>query len=284
MIPLFVNQASADATRFADDLRPAGRFVVVQVAPDRVTQAVANAVASGTTRVAVAGGDGTVSAAAAALARTEAELVVIPTGTLNHFARDHGIPEDPARASAAASSPRVIRVDLGSVNGRIFLNTSSVGVYAHFVRVRERLEPRIGYWASSIAAMVRTFARVRAFPLRLESESVQKAYESPLVFIGVGERELKLPRLGGRIAYGRRGLHVVVVRGRRRARLVAMAFAAAARGIRAISRTPHLDSFVVTRCTIEQHHETVAIDGEIVTLASPLQYELLPGALRLVVP
>jgi hypothetical protein len=74
------------------------------------------------------------------------------------------------------------------------------------------------------------------------------------------------------------------VRGRRRARLVTLAFAAAARGIRALSRTPHLDSYLVPRCTIEQRHSTVAVDGEVVTLRSPLEYELGENALRLVVP
>jgi len=100
----------------------------------------------------------------------------------------------------------------------------------------------------------------------------------------LGERELKLPKLGGRVEHGRPGLHVMIVSGRRRARLVALSFAAAARGVRAVSRTPHLDSFIVERCTIQQRHSTVALDGEVVTLRSPLEYELLRGALRLVVP
>lgn len=284
MIPAFVNQAAGDAVRVGNALRQTGYFEVRPVAPDRVTQAVREAVADGATRVAVAGGDGTISAAAAGVARTPVELVVIPAGTLNHFANDHGIPEDFDGACAVASSPRVRHVDVGWVNGRLFLNTSSVGVYAHFVRVREHLEPGIGYWASSIAAMVRTFARVRAFPIRLESDAVERSYETPLVFIGVGERELKLPKLGGRVAGGRSGLHVMVVKGRRRSRLVALALAAAARGIGAISRTPHLDSFLASRCTIEQRHHAVAVDGEIVTMTSPLEYEVRVGALRLVVP
>jgi hypothetical protein len=63
-----------------------------------------------------------------------------------------------------------------------------------------------------------------------------------------------------------------------------MAFAAASRGLRAVSRTPHLDAFLVDRCEIEQRHSTVAVDGEVVTMTSPLRYELGLGALRLVVP
>lgn len=284
MIPAFVNPAAGNAADVDKALRKAGCFDIRALAPDQLTEAVRNAVEEGATRIAAAGGDGTVAAAAAAIAGTEVELVVIPSGTLNHFARDHGIPTDLDEACAIAEAGRIEAVDVGRVNDRLFLNTSSVGVYANFVRVRERLEPRFGYWLSSALAMVRTFARVQPFHVWFESDAVQRSYETPLVFVAVGERELKRPHLGGRVEGGRSGLHVMVVRGRTRARIVALSFAAAARGLRAISRTPHLDSFLVSSCRIEQRHSTVAVDGEVVTLASPLEYRLDKGALRLVVP
>ncbi len=284
MIPAFVNPAAGNATDVQRALEQAGCFDVHAVPPDRVTQAVRDAVSRGATRVAVAGGDGTVSAAAAAVAGTDVQLAVIPTGTLNHFARDHGIPEDLDRACEIAGSGTAEAVDVAWVNGRLFLNTSSVGIYANFVRVRQRLEPRIGYWLASVVAMVRAFVRVRAFRVWFETDGVQRAYETPLVFIGVGERELKLPTLGNRVEHGRSGLHVMIVRGRTRARLVALSFAAAARGTRTVSRTPQLDSFLLERCRIEQRHSRLALDGEVVTLDSPLQYELGERALRLVVP
>src|SRR6185295_17092357 len=125
---------------------------------------------------------------------------------------------------------------------------------------------------------------MQPFRLQFDSPILEKPYRTPLVFIGVGERELKLPMLGGRTEGGRSGLHVLIVRGRTRARLVALAFAAAARGTRAVNRTPHLDSFLVDRCTIEQRHSTVAVDGEVVKIDSPLEYQLGREALKLVVP
>lgn len=283
-IPAFVNPTAGNASDVDRALRSAGSFDVRDVAPDEVTQAVERAVGEGATRVAVAGGDGTVSAAAAALARTPVELAIIPAGTFNHFAKDHGIPEDVDDACALASAGRVIDADVAWVNGRLFLNTSSVGAYANFVRVREAREPRLGYWLASIYAMGRTLVRLHPFLARVETNDVERAYETPLVFIGVGERELKLPTLGSRMENGRPGLHILIVRGRTRARVVALAFAAAARGTRAASRTPHLESHLVSRCVVEQRHSTVAVDGEVVTLRSPLEYELGRGALRLVVP
>lgn len=284
VIPAFVNPAAGSADEVDAALRKAGCFDVRPTAPGGLTQAVRAAIDAGATRVAAVGGDGTISAAAAAVARTEVELVVIPGGTFNHFARDNGIPTDLDEACAVARSTSIRRVDVAWVNKRLFLNTSSVGVYANFVRVRERLEPRFGYWLSSVLSMIRSFARVQPFLLQFESPVLEKPYKTPLVFIGVGERELKLPLLGGRVEGGRSGLHVLIVRGGTRARLVALAFAAAAKGTRAVNRTPHLDSFLVERCVIEQRHSTVAVDGEVVRIDSPLEYELGRGALKIVVP
>lgn len=284
MIPAFVNPAAGNAEEVDRALRKAGCFDVRDVAPDEVTQAVEASLEEGHARVAAVGGDGTVSAAAAAIARSDAELVVIPAGTFNHFARDNGIPTDLDAACAIANSRAVRATDVAWVNGRLFLNTSSVGAYANFVRIRERVETRAGYWTASAYAAVRTLIRLQAFKVRFESDVLHKDYRTPLVFIGVGQRELKLPTLGNRVDDGRSGLHVMIVRGRTRARLVALAFEAAAKGTRGIARTPHLDSFIVDRCTIEQRHSTVAVDGEVVKMDSPLHYELGRGALRIVVP
>jgi diacylglycerol kinase family enzyme len=284
VIPAFVNPDAGSASQIDQALRRAGGFEIVHVAPAEMTQAARHAIEKGATRVAAVGGDGSVSAIAAAVAKTDVELAIIPAGTFNHFARDHGIPTDADAACEVARSGRVISADVAWVNGRLFLNTSSVGVYANYVRVRERLEPRLGYWLASVYAVVRTFARVRPFRVSFETDHVDRDYLTPLVFIGLGERELKLPTLGNRVAHGRSGLHVLIVRGRTRARLVALSFAAAARGTWAITRTPHLDGFLLDRCSIEQRHSTVAVDGEIVTLQSPLRYEIGRGAVRLVVP
>jgi len=265
-------------------LERSGAFVVHRMPALGITEAVQAAVRGGARRVVAAGGDGTISAVAAAIAEKDVELAVVPAGTFNHFAKDNGIPLDLDEACQLAARGTNIRpVDAAWVNGRLFLNTSSVGVYANFVKGRDKWEPRFGYWAASAISMIRNFVRVQPFSLWFRSESAERPYHTPLVFIGVGERELKLPTLGNRVDGGRRGLHVLIVRGRTRARLVALAFAAASRGLRAASRTPHLDTFLVEHCRIEQKHATLAVDGEIVRLQSPLEYRFGEGALKLVV-
>jgi diacylglycerol kinase family enzyme len=284
VIPAFLNTEVSDPSGVARALERSGAFEIHRLPAIGITEAVQQAVRSGARRVVAAGGDGTISAVAAAIAGTDVELAVVPAGTFNHFAKDNGIPLDLDRAcELAATGTRVEPVDVAWVNDRLFLNTSSVGVYANFVKGRDKWEPRFGYWLASTISMIRNFVRVRPFTLWFAADGMERSYHTPLVFIGVKERELKLPTLGNRVDDGRRGLHVMIVRGRTRARLVALALAAAARGVHAVSRTPHLDSMMLDNCRIEQRHATLAVDGEIVRMASPLEYTFGQGALRLVV-
>ena len=170
------------------------------------------------------------------------------------------------------------------MNDRIFLNTSSVGAYVSFVRARERLERRLGYHIATLVAAAKLLVGMPTFRVSVNVEGLARQYVTPLVFIGVGERELKLPTLGARVPNGRPGLHVMVVRRRSGARALATALAAAARGVRAVAKTPAMDAFVVDACTIESRTRRLAIDGEIVTEVPPLRFRHIPGHLRVVAP
>ena len=284
-IPAIVNSASGTADAAREALAESGAFDVHEVQPDAIASMVKQVVAEGARRVLVAGGDGTIATAAAALLESPAELAVLPGGTLNHFARDLGISTVPSEAVMLASGDESRGVDVGMVNGRIFLNTSSVGVYVRFVRIRERLEPRLGYRVASALAALRILFTVRLMGVEVVVEGRTRFYRTPLVFIGVGERELQLPSLGQRVPGGRRGLHVMVVRGRSKARLLALGLSAVARGMDSTSRTPEFDSFIVDGLRIDMRGMgTVAVDGEIAMLDAPLAFELKRDALTVVCP
>src|SRR5205814_9306462 len=92
-----------------------------------------------------------------------------------------------------------------------------------------------------------------------------------------------LPTLGARVPDGRAGLHVMVVRRRSGARTIALALAAATRGVSAVARTPALDAFLVDSCRIEPRTRNASLDGEIVHVDPPLEYRHLRGHLRVVV-
>ena len=286
-IPAFINPAAGSAREATDALAKVGGFAVQQVDPVDLEDRVRSALQRGANRVLVAGGDGSIASAASALCGAGCELAILPAGTLNHLARDLGLPEDLSEAARLAAGPHVAAIDVARVSGRLFLNTSSVGAYVTFVRTRERWEPRLGYRIASLLAALRILATLRSLRVTVEVEGEKRQYDTPLVFIGVGERELKVPSLGKRIPGGRHGLHVMVVRSRGGASVLALALAAMARGVAAVARTPAMDSFIVDRLRIEPHRPLpttrIAVDGEIVTVDAPLEYELVPKGLSVVV-
>jgi diacylglycerol kinase family enzyme len=286
-IPAFVNTGAGSAGAAVEALRAAGEgaFDVREVTGDALAKEVERAVGEGASRVLVAGGDGSICSAAGVLAGGPVALAVLPGGTLNHFAHNHGIPVEAPAAVELARGGRVAAVDVGRVNGRLFLNTSSVGTYVLFVRTRERMERYLGYRLASLVAGLRVLAQLRSYRVTLDVEGQTRTYRTPIVFIGVGERETKALSLGERVVGGARGLHVIVVRGRTAGRLLAIALAALARGVEQVARTPMLDAFVVDRCRIDlpRARGAVAVDGELVEMTAPLEYELQRDALRVVV-
>lgn len=284
-IPALINAKSgtADAARTAITANAA--FELHEVDPDQIAEQV-RTLASNAARILVAGGDGTIATAAGELLGLPTELAILPGGTLNHFARDMGLPEDATEALALAATGSSRTEDVATVNGRAFLNTSSVGAYVHFVKVREYLERRFGYRVASFFAALRVMVQFRSIAVEMEVDGRRRIYRTPLVFIGVGERELQLPSLGNRVKSGQRGLHVLVVRGRTRARLLATGLSAVARGTKATSRSLEMDSFIVDRVTLTQNRRssTVAVDGELVRLDTPLEYRIERDALTVVCP
>ena len=166
-------------------------------------RASATAVASGARRASRSrcrgGGDGTVSAVAAALAGTSTPLGVLPLGTLNHFAKDAGIPLDLRKAVQTVAARHSKRVDVGRVNDRIFINNSSIGVYPSFVESRERLRPQ-GHskWAALALATADVLRRESEVTIRLEGDARGFCTRTPFVFVGNNEYLAEGLKLGAR--------------------------------------------------------------------------------------
>jgi diacylglycerol kinase family enzyme len=280
----FLNAACGNAEAAREAMTAAG-FELETVQPMELEKRLLQAISAGTKRILVAGGDGTIATAAALTANTETELAILPGGTLNHFARDHGIPTDLGKAALIASDGPIVQADIGYVNDCVFLNTSSLGAYVTFVRERERLEKYVGYSIASLVAFAKIMAEIRTFSVTLEVEGEKKTYRASLVFIGVGERELKLPILGSRVKNGRRGLHVMIVQGRKRARLFALALAGITRGRHEADKLPEFHEFLVDSCRIDltRPTATIGLDGELKRFSAPLDYHIERDALKLVV-
>ena len=243
------------------------------------------AVAAKAPLIIAGGGDGTQSAVAGALAGSDSVMGILPLGTLNHLARDLGIPFDLTEAAAVIGAGHERRIDLADLNGRIFVNNSALGLYPLMVVDRDAQQKRLGRskkLAMAIAAL-RTLVRFRHSRVTICADGERLAIETPLLFIGNNDYDVALPRPGDRKSLEDGKLCVLVLRKKGRWGL----FAAAARAL--IGRTRdddmiRLDAVEQLRVESRRSHLTVAIDGETERLAPPLTYSIRKGALRVLAP
>jgi diacylglycerol kinase family enzyme len=230
------------------------------------------------------GGDGTVSAVAGAVAGTDAALAVLPMGTLNHFARDIGIPLDLEAAVRNLFTGQVTQVDVGEVNGRVFVNNSGTGPYPHIVRQREeqqrRGHPKWVAFMIALWAVMRRYSRLR-LNLRLDGPEAL-ARLTPFLFVGNNRYELKRLEIGRRMNLNAGRLWVCSPPPGNRRQLMRMAL----RGMtgRAGDRELHCFEAQEFWANPRTRRINVSTDGEVSVMDSPLHYRIRAGALRVVVP
>lgn len=247
--------------------------------PARARQAVARG-----DLVVAAGGDGTVSAVATAATAANATFGVLPTGTLNHFAKDIGMPTDLAAAVQVIVAGRVRRLDAGEVNGRLFINNSSIGIYPRMVWERESerrrgIEKRLAFGL----AMLRTWRQYRTLSGRVLVDDVPHGVRTPFIFVGNNDYVVEGLRLGGRRALDAGHLSVLVAPDCGRFEILALPLRALVGRLKADAG---VDSYTAREVVIELRRSrvSVACDGEIVIMPSPLRYRIRPRVLRTIVP
>jgi diacylglycerol kinase family enzyme len=150
-----------------------------------VDQQARAAVEAGCRLVVAAGGDGTVNAVAGAVAGRDIPLALLPTGTLNHFAKDLGIPLELPEAVQIACEGVVRAVDVGEVNGRVFVNNSSLGVYPRIVALRNRYGGRgPAKWLAALWATLAVLRRRPFLGVRLRTSEEVVVHRTPIEYVG----------------------------------------------------------------------------------------------------
>jgi diacylglycerol kinase family enzyme len=225
---------------------------------------------------------------AGALAGSDATLGVLPLGTFNHFARDLGIPRDLPGAVEALAAAQPRSLDIAEVNGHRFVNNSALGYYTQVVRERSepRVRTRLAKMAVTLAAAVRLLGRYRLSDVRLELDDGQQiACTTPLLFVSNNPGAMRLFRFGVRERLDSGKLLVYVHRSHKRAAVLRTLLYSALRDAREEARYNH---WLTPQVTVEFPRRTrpvaVFLDGELLHLAPPLHYQILPGRLRVAVP
>jgi diacylglycerol kinase family enzyme len=235
--------------------------------------------------VVAGGGDGSIGAVAGVMAGTGRAFGVLPLGTLNHFAKDLGLPMDIDGAVAVIAARQLRSVDVAEVNGRVFVNNSSLGLYATMVADRDRQRRRTGWgkWPAMMMAGARVMLRYPLRHLYVRVDGTMRRYRTPLLFIGNNAYEVSLPRPGTRATLDDGQLCMFVVRHRRPWGLAKVAARAMLGRLR---EERDFESQMAKDIEISSHSAwmRVSIDGEVTPMRPPLRYVIRPGALRVFAP
>jgi diacylglycerol kinase family enzyme len=231
------------------------------------------------------GGDGTVNAVANELMGTSITLGVLPLGTLNHFSKDMQIPQDLEDAARNLITGRAVPVDVGEVNGRFFINNSSLGIYPHIVRLREEQQNRTGRkkWVAFVQALFSVLKHYSFLRVDLRVNGKQLSCETPLVFVGNNKYEMEGLNIGRRRRLDAGELCLFVTNGVRRGDLVRFAFLAL---VGRLHDARDFDVLITDQVSIDTRRPlaNVSTDGEVIQVNTPLHYLTHPGALRVIVP
>jgi diacylglycerol kinase family enzyme len=243
------------------------------------------AVKSDCETIVAGGGDGTISAVAARVLRSGKTLGILPLGTLNHFSRDLQIPQTLPEAVRVIAEGRTKEIDVGEVNGHIFLNNSSIGLYPRIVHKRERQQQRLGrgkwvaaFWASVLVLRRHPFLDVR---LELENETLRR--RTPLIFIGNNDYEMAGFNIGRRTRLDGGKLSLYLLHRTSRWRLIVLAIRSLLGMLR---QAKEFEEFSIAECDIDTRRRKlllVAFDGEVTAMKAPLKYRILAKALRVIV-
>jgi YegS/Rv2252/BmrU family lipid kinase len=272
--------------RLAEAFRAGGVEAQISLARsgDEVIELAQQAANSDAEIIVAGGGDGTINSVAAAVISSNKILGILPFGTMNHFAKDLSIPLDLEGAVETIVAGHERSVDVGEVNGLIFINNSSLGLYPSIVHKRE-VQQRLG-WGKWPAYVWAALAILRRYPFLNVSVSVdgkELKSRTPFVFIGNNEYEMETLNIGSRAHLDKSELSLYMTNRTGRLGLIRLALRALFGGLR------QEKDFVALRTkeiSIETKHKhvRVALDGEVTRIAPPLHYQVRGGALRVLTP
>ena len=293
-LPILVNRKGGTAAsagenledQLTDSFARAGAEISLHLlegpdTPDAVREA-----ASASPRVVVGGGDGTAACAAAILSDGDVEMGLLPLGTLNHLARDLGIPPTLEEAALLAVQGEARAIDLAEVNGNVFANNASIGLYPTMVRRRDVYRERLGVpkWLAAIPASWHAWSRLRRYRLTVDMGDGRKPLVTALLFVGNNLYSLERGQIGQRAALDGGKLSVFVLAAPGRFALLWFALRAV------IGRADHHKDFIeygeCESLTVhaDRKRVDVGLDGEVQELEFPLEFQIRAGALRIVAP
>ena len=249
---------------------------------DDLCELAEGAVGRGADVIGMAGGDGSQALVATVAMRHDVAHVCVPAGTRNHFALDLGLDRNDVVGALDAFTDGVERrVDLASLNERIFVNNASLGVYARVVQSDEYRNAKLTTWKQMLPDMMGQ--DTAACALRFETPHTKDLCDAALVIVSNNPYQMRRFRGAGTrpdLDTGSLGIFVAQLRGAGGvAKLVTLGTIGAHRRFGGVLQWSSLEFEVHSEAPV-----AVGLDGEALTLAPPLRFVSLPGALLVRVP
>lgn len=254
---------------------------VHKVEGERLSEMANLSAKSGVDAVIAAGGDGTVNCIASALVDSDIPLGVLPSGTLNHFAKDLGIPLSIVEAAKVISEKKVVKVDVGEVNGRFFLNNSSIGFYPQMVKHRDKNGFWDNKWLAMVTAMFNVLSRYPVLHVKIKVNNESLKSKIPFVFVGNNEYKFDIlgPGLREKLDEGQLSLYYPDTTGR--LSMIKFTFFAL---MNKLNQTGDFNFDQTEEIILEfkKKNIEISIDGEVVRLDTPLHYHIKPLSLNVI--
>lgn len=224
------------------------------------------------------GGDGTVSAVATTCANKQLTLGILPLGTLNNFSKDVGIPQSLRGACKKILVGKTKQIDYATVNDQLFLNNSSVGVYAKYVRERERYQSSFGKIVAYLTGLITFIPKFKTLELTLEHNGKKETVHTPMVFISNNDYSLTQKPFMRRssLCAGKLSVHVLKKNSKRSVKNILL--------IHKLKQS--YSGFTCDKITISANAQraTIAKDGEVIPATLPLRYKIHKKALTIITP
>jgi diacylglycerol kinase family enzyme len=261
------------------------KLLLVSIGDDLDTR-LHKAIKDGAEVLVAAGGDGTVNAVAQIAFKAYRTLGVLPVGTLNHFAKDLGLPLDVRKAAQVMAAGHTQIIDCATVNDHVFVNNSSIGVYPSLVLGRERHSSKLGKWPAAAVALVVALRNLSRPRLHISIEAPQAesiVCRSPLVFVGNNSYHPTRKGIANRqsLTGGQLGLYIIRVPNALALLRVILALIAGRRPKGKAFRDISCTAFTITTSRRRLH---VSLDGEVISMKSPLHYAVHPTSLSVCAP
>ncbi len=272
----------AEKFRLADECRKRGIEPIILQPGDDLLQLADDAVDRGADVIGMAGGDGSQALVATVASRRHVPHVCIPAGTRNHFALDLGLDRDDVVGALDAFSDGVERaIDLAKVNGRVFVNNASLGLYAKVVQSPEYRDAKL----KTATTMLPEMLGPEAAPLDLRYRGPDGTDYPTAHLILVSNDPYQLAHIGGRGTRERLDAGVLGILAARIADAADARRFVALEAAGQVRRFPGWQEWSAPRFEVGSGAPVeIGVDGEALVMDPPLVFESLPRALRVRLP